>query len=128
VPGMLATDFLDGGDAWTRAADGTKVADIDLSTVAERHGAPIRDAMAAALLRDRCNATMGYCTWWVARYPSDPRTASIASEITQTWYRRGHPHWEGGRHARCAYRCAKQCRDRAAPLDDGCYAPCYSTC
>ncbi|MBC8072809.1 MAG: hypothetical protein IAG13_31095 [Deltaproteobacteria bacterium] len=128
VPGLLATDFLDGGDAWTRAEDGTKVADVDLSTLAERHGTPIRDAMAQAMLGDRCSATMGYCNWWVARYPSDPRTASIATEIAQTWYRRGHPHWEGGRHARCAYRCAKECRERATPLDDGCYAPCYSTC
>jgi hypothetical protein len=128
VPGPLATDFLDGGDAWTRAADGTGIAGLDVSTITDHHGTAIRDAMGQALLADRCDATMGYCSWWVARYPSDPRTATIADEVAQTWYRRGHPQWEGGRHARCALRCAKECRDRAAPLDDTCYAPCNDRC
>jgi hypothetical protein len=88
----------------------------------------LRARLANALLDDGCTATMGYCTWWVARYPSEPETRAIAEAQKKAWYRRAHPHWKGGEHARCALRCAKRCREVAAPLDDSCYAPCYARC
>lgn len=128
IPGTLVTDFLDGGDAWARTGDGSAIAGMDLAAIHDVHGEPLRHAMAKALVADHCDATMGYCSWWVARYPSDASTPTVKAEIAQTWYRRGHPHWRGGKHARCAFRCMRECRERAEPLDDTCYAPCYSQC
>jgi hypothetical protein len=128
VPGTLVTDFLEGGDAWARAGDGSTIAGLDLAAIRDAHGGALRNALGQAIVADHCNETMGYCSWWVARYPSDALTATVKAEITQTWYRRGHPHWRGGKHARCAFRCMRECRERARPLDDTCYAPCYSRC
>ncbi len=128
VPGPLVADFLDGGDAWAKDGGGAAIVTTQLAAVHDVHSEPLRDAMARALLDDRCDATMGYCSWWVARYPNDARTAAIEDAITATWYRRGHPHWRGGKHARCAYRCMRECRERASALDDSCYAPCYARC
>lgn len=127
--GPLVVDFLDGGDAWTRDADGhshVAVGEID-ATRREREPV-VRARLAAALVDDGCTKMMGYCTWWVSRYPADAETSAIADAAKKAWYRRGHPHWEGGEHARCSLKCAKRCREVATPLDDSCYAPCYARC
>lgn len=129
VPGPLLVDFLDGGDAWTRDSRGnSQVAAADLERVRRERGPALRAQLVAALVSDACNATMGYCTWWLSRYPGDAESVAITSAVTKTWYRRGHPTWKGGEHARCALKCAKRCRERAAVLDDSCYQPCYARC
>lgn len=127
--GPLVVDFLDGGDAWTRDAEGARQVSVTEIDATRREQEPVlRARFAAALVDDGCTNTMGYCTWWVARFPAEPQTQAIAEAAKKTWYRRGHPHWEGGEHARCSLRCAKRCREAAKPLDDSCYAPCYARC
>lgn len=129
VPGPLVVDFLDGGDAWARDGHGQLqlgVAELERAQAEQAPG--LRDRFAAALAADGCATTMGYCSWWSSRYPNDPRTAGIIAAAKQTWYRRGHPTWQGGEHARCAARCVKRCKAIAAVLDDSCWQPCYARC
>lgn len=129
IPGPLLVDFLAGGDAWTRDLEGRpQIATADAERVRSEEESDLRSQLAAALLRDGCEATMGYCAWWLSRYPGDADTAGIAAAATKTWYRRGHPSWRGNEHARCALRCAKNCKANAKPLDDSCYQPCYARC
>jgi hypothetical protein len=127
--GPLVVDFLDGGDAWTRDAEGrSHVPTTEIDATRRERAPQLRARLASALVDDGCATTMGYCTWWIAKYPGEPETRAIADAAKQAWYRRGHPHWKGGQHARCALRCAKGCRESATPLDDSCYAPCYAKC
>ncbi|MFO0636518.1 MAG: hypothetical protein U0168_27120 [Nannocystaceae bacterium] len=128
VPGPKVIDFLEGGRAWAADADGGALPGLDAEALRRAHGEALRALLAAALLDDGCDSTMGYCTWWLTRLASDPRSPDIAAAAKQTWYRRGHPTWQGGEHARCALRCAKRCRERATPLDDRCYGGCYAKC
>ena len=60
--------------------------------------------------------------------PNDPMTGELQMAMKDEWYRRGHPRWRGSKFANCAYRCAKNCRNAAEPLDDACYAPCFARC
>lgn len=129
VPGPLVIDFLDGGDAWTRDAQGnSSVGATDLERAREQYAPGLRQQLGDALLAEGCDATMGYCTWWLTRQADAPQSSAIAAAVADTWSRRAHPSWQGGDHARCASRCVKRCRPRAAPLDDSCFAPCFSRC
>lgn len=129
VPGALLVDFLDGGDAWARDASGASmVTAADAERARAAHGPALRDRLGRALLSDRCATTMGYCNWWLSRYPDAEASENIEAAVGEVWSQRAHPTWQSGEHARCAVRCVKRCRPRAAPLDDSCFAPCYSRC
>ncbi len=129
IPGPLVVDLLGGGDAWTRDESGvTQISAVDAERVRSEYAAELRDQLGAALVAEGCDATMGYCTWWLHRDLAGAHDRAIATAAAKTWVRRGHPTWRGGEHARCAARCSKRCRDAATPLDDSCFAPCYATC
>ncbi len=115
--------FLDGSDACFEALP-------DASPTRFRAGfeEAVRQAFGQALLESGCADNMGYCNWWVARFPDDPVTAHVRAQVKDVWWKRGHPRWTGRNHAHCAWKCARHCRERAAPLDDGCWAPCYARC
>jgi hypothetical protein len=129
VPGMLAVDFLDGKGGWACDADGRAMLPRATRESIERaRSAGLRERFGDALVAEGCVETMGYCTWWTTRFPTAPQTAAIERAVAAEWYRRGHPTWKGGEHARCALRCAKRCRQSAEPLVDDCYDGCYSRC
>jgi len=129
VPSRELVDFLAGSEAWARTQDGSaKMPAIDLAAFRDAHALELEQSLAQALVADRCRTHMGYCNWWIEHRPDAAETPAIAAARKQAWYDRGHPTWQGGPHARCSYRCAKTCRERAAPLDDDCWAPCYSRC
>ena len=71
---------------------------------------------------------MGYCNWWVIRYPDDHLTTEIRASMKAVWHKRAHPPWRGSNYANCAFRCAKRCRQTAEPLDDTCFDPCFARC
>lgn len=130
--GPLVIDFLDGGTAWCHAREDAKgghgAACREAQAIRRSHAVTVQRRLSSALQADGCAATMATCNWWIARYPDAPETAAIVAASREVWQRRAHPHWQGGEHARCALRCAKTCRERATPLDDGCYDPCYAGC
>lgn len=129
VPSRELVDFLDGGDAWARTEDGrSRLPATDLQWFRSTHAPELEAKLASTLLADRCRAHMGYCNWWIAKRPDAGETPAITEARRQTWYERGHPTWRGREHARCAYKCAKTCRERSTSLDDGCYGPCYARC
>lgn len=129
IPGPLVVDFLDGGDAWARDAHGAlSIGAAELERAREQYAPGLRQQLADALLAEGCDATMGYCNWWLSRQADAPQSAAVGAAVANTWSRRAHPTWQGGDHARCAVRCVKRCRPRAAPLDDSCFAPCYARC
>lgn len=121
--------FLEGRTDWVRDAYGRNLMpNVDLDAFRDRHEDGLRASLAARLTEDRCVESMGYCTWYVEAYPDDPVTEELQAAMKDEWYRRGHPRWRGSRFANCAYRCAKDCRQNAEPLDDACYAPCFARC
>jgi hypothetical protein len=101
---------------------------VDDSSFRIRYEEELRDELGERLLEDGCETLMAYCTWWVDRYPEDPRSAEFEQRMGEVWARRIRPGWKGRRHHRCAWRCGTTCRAQAEPLDDSCYAPCYETC
>ena len=121
--------FLEGRSDWVHDAYGRNLMpNVYLDAFRARHEDGLRASLAARLSEDRCVDSMGYCTWFVATYPEDPATEELQAAMKDEWYRRGHPRWRGSRFANCAYRCAKDCRHSAEPLDDACYAPCFARC
>lgn len=129
LPGMLAVDFLEGTGRWAADDTGRTVLGPQAREAIERARSPgLAARFADALIADGCVETMKYCTWWTARYPAAPQTEAVEQAAAAEWYRRGHPKWRGGDHARCALRCAKRCRAASTPLDDDCYAGCYAGC
>lgn len=129
VPGMLAVDFLEGTGRWALGASGGEALSASAREAIERARGPgLRERFGDALVAEGCEETMGYCTWWTARFPTATQTTAIEGAMAAVWYRRAHPTWKGGEHARCSLRCAKRCRQSAAPLDDQCYAGCHSGC
>jgi hypothetical protein len=129
IPSRDLVDFLEGGDAWARATDGqSRLPATDLVAFRDAHAPALAASLGQTLLADRCRTHMAYCNWWIERRADDARTPAIAAARKQAWYERAHPTWRGGPHARCAARCAKTCRERATPLDDGCWSPCYARC
>lgn len=129
VPGMLAVDFLDGTGRWALDASGRELlAPATRASIERARGSGLRDRFGDALVAEGCVDTMRYCTWFTARFPTAVQTDAITKSVAAEWYRRGHPTWKGGEHARCALRCAKRCRQSVTPLDDECYAGCYSGC
>jgi hypothetical protein len=121
--------FLEGRDDWVRDDYGRNLMpNVDLDAFRERHEDSLRMRLAQRLAEDGCVGSMGYCTWYVQRYPDDPRAGQLQVAMKDEWYRRGHPRWRGSKFANCAYRCAKNCRTNAEPLDDACYAPCFARC
>ena len=129
IPSRDLVDFLDGGQAWARTDDGqARMPATDLAAFHGAHAQDLEQALARTLVTDRCRTHMAYCNWWIQRRPAAPETSTIAAARKQAWYDRGHPTWRGGAHARCALRCSLNCRERAMPLDDSCYPPCYARC
>ena len=121
--------FLEGRTDWAHDAFGRNLMpNVDLDAFRVRHEDGLRASLAARLSEDRCVESMGYCTWYVRNYPEDPVSDDLQAAMKDEWYRRGHPRWRGVRFANCAYRCAKDCRQSAEPLDDACYAPCFARC
>jgi len=121
--------FLEGRDDWVEDDYGRNLMpNVDLEVFRSRHEHTLRSRLGERLAEDRCVESMGYCTWYVQRYPEDPVTESLHVAMKDEWYRRGHPRWRGSKFANCAYRCAKSCRNDAEPLDDACYAPCFARC
>jgi hypothetical protein len=119
--------FLDGDDDWA-LVDGVSMIEVDGAEFRQRHEVRLAACVAQRLLDDGCQTTMGYCTWWVRRFPNAEVTAAIAEQMQHVWYRRAHPRWQGRNHAHCTFGCARKCRQGAAPLDDGCYEPCVAGC
>jgi hypothetical protein len=129
VPSRELVEFLDGGDAWARTGDdGAKMPAVDLAAFHDAHAPELEQSLARVLVADRCRTYMGYCNWWIEHRPAAAETPAIAAARKQAWYDRGHPSWRGGPHARCSYRCAKTCRERATALDDDCWTSCDSRC
>lgn len=126
--GLRVTRFLDGEPAWVGDGDDGPEARMDLERMQARYTESVRDRLAEALVKDGCWTQMGFCNWWVERYPDDPRTVTMREAMQAVWYRRGHPAWKGRNHGYCAHVCVKTCRPEAAPLDDGCFDPCYARC
>ncbi len=121
--------FLEGRDDWVQDEHGRNLMpNVDLDAFRRRHESKLRTRLAQRLSEDACVQSMGYCTWYVNAYPQDPRVSDLQVAMKQEWYRRGHPRWRGSRFANCSYRCAKDCRTDAEPLDDACYAPCFAGC
>jgi hypothetical protein len=129
VPSRELVEFLAGGDGWAKSEDGgERMPAIDLASFHDAHAPELEQSLARALVADRCRTYMAYCNWWIEHRPGAAETPTIAAARKQAWYDRGHPPWRGGAYARCSYRCATTCRERAAPLDDDCWAPCASRC
>ncbi len=121
--------FLEGRDDWVRDDSGRNLMpNVDLDAFRQRHETKLRARFGERLAEDACVESMGYCTWYVRAYPEDPRVSELQVAMKDEWYRRGHPRWRGSKFANCAYRCAKNCRVDAEPLDDACYAPCFAGC
>lgn len=121
--------FLEGRDDWVRDERGQNLMpNVDLDAFRKRHESKLRRRLGERLAEDACVESMGYCTWYVKAYPQDPRVSDLQVAMKDEWHRRGHPRWRGSRFANCSYRCAKDCRNDAEPLDDACYAPCFARC
>lgn len=121
--------FLEGRNDWVQDDYGRNLMpNVDLETFRERHEDSLRARLGERLVEDQCVDSMGYCTWYVRSYPNDPLSGDLQAAMKDEWYRRGHPRWRGAKFANCAYRCAKNCRNAAEPLDDACYAPCFARC
>ena len=121
--------FLEGRDDWVRDERGRNLMpNVDLEAFRKRHESKLRTRLGERLTEDACVESMGYCTWYVQAYPQDPRVSDLQVAMKDEWHRRGHPRWRGSKFANCSYRCAKDCRNDAEPLDDACYAPCFARC
>ena len=121
--------FLEGRDDWVQDDYGRNLMpNVDLDAFRNRHERTLRTRLGERLADDGCVESMGYCTWYVRQYPKDPLAEQLQVAMKDEWYRRGHPRWRGSKFANCAYRCAKNCRNDAEPLDDACYAPCFARC
>ncbi len=121
--------FLEGRDDWVEDDHGRNLMpNVDLSAFRDRHEETLRSRLGERLAENACKESMGYCTWYIERYPEAPVVGQLQAAMKQEWYRRGHPRWRGSRFANCSYRCAKTCRTDAAPLEDTCYAPCFARC
>ena len=123
----IAVAFLEGDEGWTDAA-GVTMPHVDLHDFHARHAPILAARFAQTLVDDGCASTMGWCTWWVQRFPDAAATPAIHDAMYRVWHRRAHPRWQGRNHAACAFACARKCRQGAAPLDDGCYEPCIARC
>ena len=119
--------FLEGGEEWVKAGE-VRMPNVDLDAFRNRHEERLRDRFAVRLLDDGCATLMGYCNWWVEQYPDDHLTQEIRASMKAVWHKRGHPPWRSSHYATCAFRCAKQCRQSATPLDDTCFDPCFERC
>jgi hypothetical protein len=129
VLGRRALDFFEGGDAWACDGDGQRLApDLDLERFRTRHEATLLQGVERQLRERGCDEAVGWCSWWVERYPDAPGSEAIRADLEEVWYRRGHPPWKSRRHLRCANACARECRPRTTPFDDGCYTTCYAGC
>jgi hypothetical protein len=124
LDGVVA--FLEGQDVTVPGEVGA--IELDQQRFRDRYERPFREALEARILAAGCADMMGYCTWWVSRFPDAASTGQIVRSIDEVWRHRANPGWKGGRHHRCAYRCGTTCRQAASPLDDSCYAPCYAKC
>jgi hypothetical protein len=123
------TDLLDGRVDWAEPGQTPdEAARADFVAFRGRHAPALRQQLADALVADACWTTMGYCTWWIDRYPDDPVTATLGEAQRAVWYRRAHPTWKGNNHTYCAHKCVDACRPQATPLDDACFEPCYLRC
>ncbi len=121
--------FLEGRNDWVHDDDGRNLMpNVDLAAFRDRHEDTLRARLGERLAQSACAESMGYCTWYVDRFPDEPIAGELQAAMKQEWYRRGHPRWRSSRFANCAYRCAKTCRNDAVPLDDACYAPCFARC
>lgn len=121
--------FLEGNDDWVRDDDGRSLLpNVDLDAFRSRHEDTLRTRLGERLVEDGCTSKMGYCTWYVQAFPQAPVVTGLTSAMKDEWYRRAHPRWRGKRFANCTYKCAKRCQTQAEPLDDACYAPCFSRC
>jgi hypothetical protein len=123
----IVIEFLEGNDAWPQTA-GVLMPSVDLADFRARHEAQLADRFARRLLDDGCTTTMGYCTWWVRRFPDAEATALMRDHMQQVWTKRAHPRWQGRNHAACAFACARKCRQGAVPFDDSCYDRCMVRC
>lgn len=129
-----AVRFLAGDDSWSVAVDNgdEEGIQIDLRRFRQRNEAPVRASVRAALLADKCQGAVGYCRWFVERYPDDEAAATLRQAMKTVWYARAHPPWQGKAHLQCAYNCSNTCRTQPvevpAVLTDGCYDACYDRC
>lgn len=123
----IAVAFLEGDDSWVDAA-GMTMSEAEMADFRARHEQALADRIAAVLVDDGCTKTMGWCTWWVGRFPEAAATPAIHDAMYRVWYRRAHPRWQGRNHAACSFACARKCRRSAVPFDDGCYDACVVRC